>query len=177
MEPGRLPFQQTPRCCSHSVSVHSLSPEFLEHLKVDYGNEGGEFIVVLILLGLPSIPPSVEAQNPFSSVYWPFTSPFVLNVDLPSFTHPPKACLWITQLSVPWSYGSEAPLEPPWIAFTPYCYNTDAVSASFLISINPIQSVFYFPRYLKLSGPLLAPFLILKQFHVFCQFDEYLRKK
>ena len=56
MEPGRLPFQQTPRCCSHSVSVHSLSPEFLEHLKVDYGNEGGEFIVVLILLGLPSIP-------------------------------------------------------------------------------------------------------------------------
>ena len=83
----------------------------------------------------------------------------------------------VNELSLCWSYESEAPLEPPWIAFTPYCYNKDAVSASFLISINPIQSVFYFPRYLKLSGPLLAPFLILKQFHVFCQFDEYLRKK
>ena len=47
-----------------TVSVHSLSPEFLEYLKVDYGDEGGEFIVVLILLGLPSILPSMEAQNP-----------------------------------------------------------------------------------------------------------------
>lgn len=64
VEPGCLPFQQTPRCYSRTVSVHSLSSEFLVHLKVDYGDEGGEFIVVLILLGLPSIPPSVEAQNP-----------------------------------------------------------------------------------------------------------------
>lgn len=93
VEPGRLPFQQTPRCCSRSVSVHSLSPEFLEHLKIDYGDEGGEFIVVLILLGLPSIPPSVEAQNPYSSALLAFHQPLRLECRSPFFHTSPQSLL------------------------------------------------------------------------------------
>lgn len=95
------------------VSVHSLSPKFLEYLKVDYGDEGGEFIMVLILLGLPSIPPSVEAQNPYSSAVLAFHQPLHPERRSPFFHTSPQSLLWITQLSVPQSYESEAPLEPP----------------------------------------------------------------
>lgn len=40
VEPGCLPFQQTPRCYSRTVSVHSLSSEFLVHLRVDWRRWG-----------------------------------------------------------------------------------------------------------------------------------------
>lgn len=55
----------------------------------------------------------------------------------------------------------------PLIALTSYLYNADATSASFLFPINLIQSVFCFPRYFKISGPLLAPFLAFKQSFTF----------
>lgn len=150
----RTCISKKPPGAAAAVFMHSLSSELLDYLSMPITEMRKVNLswYSSYLSCLPSHPPC-RFRIPKALLYWASTSPFVLNIVFPSFMYPSEDCPWITQLSLSHGYKFAGPLQPPWIAFTPYLYNVDAISASFLFSINPIQSAFCFPRYLKISGP------------------------
>lgn len=122
---------------------------------------GATFPPALSVLG-------IEATTVEVLLYCASTSPAALNTAPHSSIYHPKDCPGVTaQLSVFRGYKSEAPLGSPGTVSTPYSCGADAVSPAFFSSIHPVQSVFYFTRYLKISGPLLAPLFIFKQSYMF----------